>query len=184
MKTPRSIFLFVVLSICPCGWPMATETIGNESLNAVNYADWPGLMPLANHSSRAYQQWVNGHEWFYYRSGTDARNDCLARFAQVGVDVHEVLLRPGPPPETKTFEGNTVQYNWQMELMGGISKGLTTEHLREKIWSPYPMLTVYVTDRAALAQLRVPKGVKLLELADPRNDTTVPGFSLDAGNYV
>ena len=50
--------------------------------------------------------------------------------------------------------------------MGGISKSLTTEHLGDKIWSPYPMLTVYVTEPAMLSQLRVPKGVKLLELAD------------------
>lgn len=131
-------------------------------LNAVNYADRPGLMPLANHSSRVYQQWVNGHEWFYYRGGTDALNDCLAKFARVGVKVHEVLLRPGPPAEAKTFDGNPVTYDWQMELMDGISKSLTEEHLGEKIWSPYPMLTVYVTEPAGLARLRIPTGVKLL----------------------
>jgi len=173
MKTQRSILLLIVLSVCPCVWAMATETIGNEPLNALNYADWPGLMPLINHPSRVYQQWVNGHEWFYYDGDTDALNDCLAKFAQVGAKVHEVLLRPGPPAETKTFGGDAVKYRWQMELMGGISKGLTTEHLGEKIWSPYPMLTVYVTDPAALSQLRIPKGVKLLELADLKRRYTL-----------
>jgi hypothetical protein len=166
MKTQRSILLLIVLSICPCVWPMATETIGNKPLNALNYTDWPGLMPLANHPSRVYQQWVNGHEWFYYDGDAAKLNDCLAKFAQVGVKVHEVLLRPGPPARAKTFDGKAVKYTWQVELMGGISKHLTTEHLGDKIWSPYPMLTVYVTDPAMLSQLRVPKGVKLLELAD------------------
>jgi len=166
MKTQRSILLLVVLSVCPCVWPMGTETIGNKPLNALNYTDWPGLMPLVNHSSRVYQQWVNGHEWFYYDGSAADLNDCLAKFAQVGVKVHEVLLRPGPPAETKTFGGDAVKYTWNVELMGGISKSLTTEHLGDKIWSPYPMLTVYVTDPAMLSQLRVPNGVKLLELAE------------------
>jgi len=166
MKTPRSILVLIVLSVCPCVWPMATETVGNKPLNALNYTDWPGLMPLINHPSRVYQLWVNGHEWFYYDGGADHLNDCLAKFAQVGVEVHEVLLRPGPPAETKTFGGDAIKYTWNVELMGGISKHLTTEPLGDKIWSPHPMLTVYVTDPATLSQLRVPKSVKLLELAD------------------
>jgi hypothetical protein len=123
-------------------------------------------MPLINHPSRVYQQWVNGHEWFYYEGSAADLNDCLARFAQAGAKVHEVVLRPGPPAEVKSFGGETIRYRWCMELMGGISKGLTEEHLGDKIWSPFPMLTVYVAGPATLAQLRVPKGVTLLELAD------------------
>ena len=59
----RALLASLVLIAC-CGPARAlgTEDFGNAPLNAANYTDWPGIMPVVNHPSRVYHWWVNGNE--------------------------------------------------------------------------------------------------------------------------
>lgn len=169
-KTCAFCFSFVLLFYLEgILWSMAQEDIGNKPLHKINYRDWPGIMPVINHSSRVYHIWVNGHETFYYEGNAEEFNNCLVRFSRTGYRVLEVLIRPGPASKVKTFKGDDISYGWELELMGGISKHLTTEDRGDKIWSPYPMLTVYVSDIQTLTRMEIPPGIKILELADLKN---------------
>lgn len=150
-------------------WALATEDIGNEPLHEVDYQDWPGIMPVINHASRAYHIWVNGHETFYYQGNIKALNDHLKKFSRAKSKRLEVLIRPGPSAPIKTFKGIDISYSWELELMGGISKHLTTDDLGDRIWSPYPMLTIYISKEQTLSSLETPPGVTILELSDLKN---------------
>ena len=69
------VVLAVLLAVGGSGrqaFAAATETVGNQALNAANYGDWQGIMPVINHKSRVYHLWVNGNEHFYYRGDAKA----------------------------------------------------------------------------------------------------------------
>ena len=134
-----------ILTICAISsqvWALGTEHFGNAPLNELNYRDWRGVMPLVNHSGRAYHTWVNGNEHFYYQGDTNALNDALKKFAAIEVDVHEVILRPGPA-ETRTFDGKQqVRYDWLLHIQGGISRH--DEEQGTNVFDKYPTMTVFI----------------------------------------
>ncbi len=166
-KTYTPYFAFALLFCFGADlWALATEDIGNKPLHEINYQDWPGIMPVINHSSRVYHLWVNGHETFYYHGNIEALNDHLKEFSRTGFESLELLIRPGPSSPIKTFKDIEISFGWEMELMGGISKSLTTEDLGFKIWSPYPLITIYVSDEQTLTSLEIPPKVIALELSD------------------
>jgi len=169
-KKHTSYFALLVL-LCLSGnlWALAEEDIGNKPLHEINYQECPGIMPIINHSSRVYHFWVNGHEKFYYQGNIEALNDHLKEFSKADFDCLEVLIRPGPSSPIKTFEGMKILFGWEMELMGGISKHLTTEDLGNKIWSPDPMVTIYVSNEKFLTTLEIPHKVTIIELSDLKN---------------
>lgn len=143
-------------------WAWGTEDFGNSALNAANYRDWPGIMPLVDDPNRVYHTWVNGNEHFYYRGDTAALNDALGKFAAIQADVHEVLLRPGPC-EAKSFDRTrTTAYDWQLHLVGRIVRPLTTLDQGAKIWSEYPTVTVCVGGHVSLEKLAIPKDVSVV----------------------
>lgn len=159
------ICLFPYLTFNSHCFAWATQRIGNAPFHEVNYKDWPGIMPVINHTTRVYQVWVNGNENFYYRGATADLNDCLKKFADTPAEVREVLIRPGPG-KTKTFDGDAVPYDWQLSIIGGISKHLTTLDRGSKIWSKHPTLIVYIGDRITLSKIQIPEGLKVIEIRD------------------
>ncbi|WP_278471338.1 HEAT repeat domain-containing protein [Gimesia maris] len=167
---------------------MGEETFGNQPLNALNYKDWPGIVPVINHESRVYHVWVNGNEYAYYRGDIDALHDVLQKFADTNQQQHEVVLRPGPA-STKSFrQTKTIPFHWELHLVGGIARAIAKKDQGEKIWNPYPMLSIYIDETIPLDQLKFPAGLTLLELTDlekrfsgglTSTDITVRGW--DAG---
>lgn len=163
-----TFILISVLSVCSLSsqvWALGTEDFGNNPLHEVDYQDWKGIMPVINHPNRVYHRWVNGSEDFYFRGNTEALNDCLSKFAASDVGVREIVIRPGPAT-TWTFDGNTVPYDWQLELIGGISKHLTTLDKGSNIWSKWPTLTVFVGEGIELKKIRIPEGLDVIELRE------------------
>jgi len=167
MRKIAYILINVVL-VCGLGapiWALGTECIGNKSLNERDYRDWKGIMPVINHPNRVYHRWVNGGEGFYYRSDTQTFNDYLRKFTVLDVGVREVVIRPGPAT-TRTFDGNSVPYDWQLEFIGGISEFLTTLDRGSNIWSKWPTVSVFIGKGIELEKIRIPEGVHVIELRD------------------
>ncbi|WP_417384851.1 HEAT repeat domain-containing protein [Gimesia sp.] len=183
--------LLMVSCIPSLVWGMGEETFGNKPLNALNYSDWPGIVPVINHESRVYYLWVNGNEYAYYRGDMDALNDVLQKFAATDQKQHEVVLRPGPASAKSFRATQTIPYQWDLHLVGGIARAVAKKDQGEKIWNPYPMLSIYVDETIPLEKLKIPAGVTLLELADLEKrfsealvstDITVRGW--DAGQLA
>ena len=166
-----TVFLFLAVAVLACGnarsaWALGMEKFGNEDLGEANYRAWPGIAPLVNHTSRVYQNWVNGNEHFFYRGDTTVLNDALGKFAASEAKVHEVLLRPAPCI-VKSFDGSkTVPYNWDLHIVGGIAQHQTKLDQGSKIWSKYPMMTVAVGGDVRLEKIEIPQGVTVVDLAD------------------
>jgi hypothetical protein len=156
-----------VLALClPCkAWALATEDFGNAPTSALNYQDWPGIMPVVSHSSRVYHWWCNGNEQFYYRGDTAALNDALKKFAASKADVHEVLLQPGPGI-AHSFDGaKTIPYNWNLHIIGGIARQhKQTRPQADKVWNESPTMAVCVGGDVALAKIEIPEGVSVIDL--------------------
>ncbi|QDU53246.1 HEAT repeat domain-containing protein [Gimesia panareensis] len=179
--------LLLLVSLSTPVWALGEEDFGNKPLNAANFKDWPGIMPVVNDPHRVYHTWVNGNEHCYYRGDTTALNAALTHFAATPEKVHEVILLPGPVEVGSLLKAKTVTYNWSLHLVGGIAKAVAEKSQEEGFWSKYPVLTVYVGDTIQLDQLKLPQGVKVLELADlearylkglSSADPTVRGLSM------
>ncbi|MEQ9065931.1 MAG: HEAT repeat domain-containing protein, partial [Gimesia chilikensis] len=168
-------------------WALGMEDFGNKPLNAGNFQEWPGIMPVVNDPHRVYHTWVNGNEHCYYRGDTEALNAALKRFAATPEKVHEVILLPGPAEIRSFRKEKSVTYNWSLHLVGGIAKAMLEKTQENGFWSKYPVLTVYVGETIRLNQLKIPAGCKVLQLADlekrylqglSSSDPTVQGMSL------
>ena len=57
-------------------------------------------------------------------------------------------------------------YDWELIIIGGVSKFLTTLDRGDKVWSKYPTFVIYVGERMKLNEIRIPAGVNVLELSD------------------
>lgn len=168
MKNALAILFVALLVLCLSGraWALGEEDFGNSALNEANFQDWPGIMPLVNHPSRVYHSWVNGNEHFFYQGDIAALNDALRKFAASKSEVHEILLRPAPG-EVKTFNGvKTIPYNWNLHIVGGIARHLSTLDQGSKVWSSSPTMTVCVGGGIDLEKIEIPKGVSIVDLTD------------------
>jgi hypothetical protein len=156
----------MLLSVCQ-GWSMGTERFGNEPFTDVaNYVSWPNVMPVINDAHRVYHTWVNGNENFYFAGDTTALNAALKKFASIKAERLTVVLRPGPG-KTSTFKKEqSLPFNWNLHLLGGIARHMSTEELGSNIWDPSPYLHVYVGGAIKLDEIEIPQGVEVLEIAD------------------
>jgi hypothetical protein len=143
---------------------MGTEQFGNAPLAAGNYTDWHGIMPTIDHPSRVYNVWVNGNEYFCYRGDTAQLNDILSKFAENLSPVREVFILPGAGSR-KTFDGETIEYDWMLHIRGGISKAVGGDSLA---LDQYPTLSIYPEEKLQLEDIRVPAGITLLDIHDLR----------------
>jgi hypothetical protein len=163
LQKPLYLLLPIIALSTSQGWAMGTEEIGNAPLSAANYSDWKGIMPLVNDSSRVFQQWVNGNEHLYYDGNVDTLNDFLKNFRAAEMKKHEVILLPGPAVASSFNGEKKIPYQWMLHLVGGISKGILTRDLGEKIWSDSPQVTICVGEKFDLQKLKIPEGIRLLD---------------------
>jgi hypothetical protein len=151
---------------------LAEETFGNAPLSDANYKDWPGLMPVLNHESRVYSVWVNGHETFYFSGNTASLHSELLRLAAASDLKAEVVFRPGPK-KVSSFQGEkSFDYDWDVDINGGIARHLTTLEKGDLVWSKNPVLTIYTGGQIDLAKLVVPPGLKVTRLSELKKRTT------------
>jgi hypothetical protein len=187
MRKAPTYLTLALLALCPVSkvWALGMEDFGNKPLSEANYKDWQGIMPLLNHPSRVYHWWVNGNEEFYYQGDTTVLNDALQNFAAVKTEVHEVLLQPGPGIAHSFNHTKTIPYNWNLHIVGGISRHLTKLPLGDKIWSKSPTMTVCIGGDIALDRIEIPTGISIVDLSDlsrryrealTSKDTTVRGW--------
>lgn len=166
-NTLAALFIaFLVLCLSSRAWALGEENFGNTAFNEANFQDWPGIMPLVNHPSRGYHRWVNGNEHFFYQGDTAALNDALRKFAASKVEVHEVLLRPAPAVVKSFDEAKTIAFNWNLHIIGGIARHLTTLDQGSKVWSITPTMTVCVGEGIDLEKIEIPQGVSIVDLTD------------------
>lgn len=147
-------------------WALGEEQVGNESLSAANYAKWPGLVEVVNDKARAYYNWVNGNENFYYVGTIEELNAALQNFAKADLKEHEVVLRPDAGTVKSFQEDNRFTFQWHLQVFDGIAAHLLTLEKGDQVWARHPRLTIHVGKEIDLAKLEVPKGVKLLSVSD------------------
>lgn len=193
MKAPSirwGLYLMVALATCGSASALGTEELGNKPLNDANYTSWPGIMPVVNHPSRVYQQWVNGNELLFYAGDMTALNDTLQKFSRTGCKPLEVVLRPGPGV-ARTFAQKPVSCQWRLQLMSRVSGYLLSRDRGKEVWPDHPVLTVYVGNGIELEKLVLPAGMQVTSLTTAKlralggfksTDKTVRGWT--AGQLV
>jgi len=161
---------WVAVSVCivvvPLSWGLGQETFGDEPLFAENYSDWPGLIHVLNQPDRLYSTWVNGNEDFYYSGDIEAFNAALRKFAEADLEVHELVLRPGPGVVASWHGNREIEFSWHVNVRGGIAKHLSTEDKGDLVWNPHPMVSLYVTEDMPLDKLNIPEQITVHELSD------------------
>jgi len=163
----RLLTIIALLSLfASTAFGLGEESVGNEKITGANYEDWPGALAVINDEHRVYRFWVNGNEKFFFSGSTEALNKALVNFSKIKADKRVVVLRPAPAT-THNFSGDHVfEYNWQLHLLGGIAKHMSTRDLGENIWDPHPYLHIHVGGKIKLDDIRIPEGVEVLEIAD------------------
>ena len=145
---------------------LGEETFGNKQFSKANFSDWPNVMPVVNDTHRVYHSWVNGNENFYFQGNTEALNLALKSFALVTAEKRTVILRPAPG-RVSSFNGEQkFVFNWQLHLLGGIAKHMSTRDQGSNVWDPNPELTIYVGGDIVLNMIEIPQNVDVLQLAD------------------
>jgi hypothetical protein len=168
MSRPFVIAVLALPFAASVALALATDQKGNAPLHAANYMTWKGIMPVINDKARVYTVWCNGSESFYYKGGVKELNDALQHFAKVEVKHHVVVLRPGPATAV-SFDKETIAFDWEMHVMGGIARRFATDKPDDLDSQKDPVLTIHVTDRIDLSKLKLPKGVTL-KSAPARSD--------------
>lgn len=138
---------------------LAFSEEGNKPQSEQNYVMWKGLMPIVNDKSRVLLFWVNGSEYLYYKGATKELNVALSHFAKVDVKNHVVAIRPGPADSRKGEKA--ISYNWNLHLVGGISRTRATDDIEDLDWQKDPVLTIYIGGDIDLDKLEIPEGVTL-----------------------
>jgi hypothetical protein len=87
----------------------------------------------------------------------------------------------------KSFdESQTFEFQWHLQIFGGIAAHLTTRDQGDQVWNKHPRMTVYVGGDIDLSKLEVPAGVTPLSIDDisararkgiESKDKTVRGWS-------
>jgi len=167
-------------------WGLGLEHVGNDSLSNANYKKWRNVMPVINDTHRVYHRWVNGDEHFFFKGNTVALNAALKNFAAIEADRLTVVLRPAPGKTSSLMRDRSFAFNWNLHLLGGIAKHMSTLEFGSNIWDPNPYLQVYVGESIKLDRIEIPEGVEVLEIADLQiryakclssSDKTVRGWS-------
>ncbi len=154
---------FILLACSATSFGLGEESIGNDPLNGANYKDWPGLIDVINRPARVYRQWVNGNEYFYFRGDTKALNQALQKFADTTGKVKEVIIRPGPA-NAATFQNGQIEYDWHLHVVGGIARAVMQKDGGENIWPKHPQITVHLGKNIKLNEIKIPKGVTVVQL--------------------
>lgn len=161
-----ALALLVSVAVAENAFGLGQETIGNEKMSAANFGDWPHVLPVINDPLRVYHSWVNGNESFYFKGQTDALNVALKRFSRIKAEKRYVILRPSPGTVGTFQKDQKFVFNWQLHLLGGIAKHMSTRDLGHHAWNPNPELIVYVGGDIILQDINLPENVDVLQLSD------------------
>ncbi len=154
------VFGLVGVFLATKAFALAYSEEGNKPQSEQNYVAWKGIMPVVNDKARILLTWVNGSEYFYYKGTTKELNVALGHFAKVEVKNHVVVLRPGPASRANAYK-EPDSHNWNLHVVGGISRTRATDDVEDFDWQKDPVLTVYVGGDIDLGKLEIPKGVTL-----------------------
>jgi len=160
------LFYTTCLWLIPaCVFAAATSEEGNKPLSAANYTDWPNLVDAINDESRVFQFWVNGNESFYYNGDTEAVNRVLKEFSETNYPDLQVVLLPGPAPTMEAL-GKKVTAEYRINIIGGIARAFIGRGNLKRVYFLQPTMTVYVSEKIKLSELKIPNNVTLLQLED------------------
>lgn len=81
-------------------------------------------------------------------------------------EIHEVLLRPGPCVVESFNRAKAIPYNWNLHIVGGIARHLTTLDRGSEVWSQHPAMTVCVGGDIDLKKIEIPKSISVVDLGD------------------
>jgi len=155
----RSLLTVIMVLLLPATcFALAFSVIGNEPQAAENYVTWPGLVDVVNDVSRASLVWVNGDERLRYRGEISDLNRVLKEFGEVEADERHLILLPGPGPGVSVdvnMENSAVPADWELHVLGGITRGVAQEFQIESVLEIHPTLRVYISDRIPLDKLEV-----------------------------
>ena len=68
---------------------------------------------------------MNGNEHFYFAGDTAALNAALKKFASIKADRLTVVLRPGPGKTNSFKKEQSLAFNWNLHLLGGIARHMS-----------------------------------------------------------
>ena len=145
---------------------LGEESFGNTPMANANIGAWPDVLPVINDTHRVYCSWVNGNENFYIRGNTAALNVALKNFALIDAESLTVILRPAPGSVNSFRSDQTFVFNWQLHLLGGIAKHMSTRDQGSNVWNPDPELIIYVGDKILLNSSEIPENLNVLQLVD------------------
>lgn len=176
------VMAFLGHSVADRAWALATETIGNEPLNELNFPEWKGIMPVVNDKARVYSIWVNGNEHMFYKGTTKELNAALAHFAKIEMKEHLVVLRPGPGVR-RSFDKKEFPYNWELHVIGGLAKRRATREKQDLYWFEDPVLTIQIDGNIDLENLEIPKSITVLD-APSDNDKEHEAIQKNIAEFV
>jgi len=167
VERTATFFLVVALAAAwrgPAALAWGTEEFGNKPVGA--QPQWPtGLLDVINDAHRVYSSWVNGNENFYFSGDTRALNAAMEAFAKVEIDVREVVLLP-VEGEEKSFEQKPVAFNWRLHAPSGIYLALALREKDSNVHFRKPTLFIHVAGAIQLKELKIPKGLSVLDADD------------------
>lgn len=115
-----------------------------------------------------YSTWVNGNMHAYYQGKTDVLNKSLLEYATTRRfgRIHEVIILPGPAT-TSSFDGKRkIRYDWVHHASGGMTRN---EEQKSSVFDKKPTIRIFVgKGMISLAEIKIPEGIVLSQLADLR----------------
>lgn len=160
----RSLLLFLMMSPATC-FALVIHQPGNKPLTDRNFIRWPNLIDAINDESRVMHVWSNGNSTFFYEGETTAANRVLAEFAETQGHELQVILLPGPGTYQAPGMKAAARADFQIEVRGDFARAMLEPH-PNPVYDPRPTMTIYLTDKIDLSQLKLPRGLTLGQLQD------------------
>ncbi|MBN2183496.1 MAG: hypothetical protein JW715_16415 [Sedimentisphaerales bacterium] len=168
------ILLLIISYAAENGYSMATEQIGpNSTLGHPPgiQPQWPkGIFEISNLESRVYSIDVNGNENIYFKATIEEINEIISLFSKARMRDHIVRIRAGKG-KTQTFQKIEIEYNVQLQIVGGIVLSVARENPRDDL-PLEPELTILTgDDNSLLSKLKWPENLIV--------ESEIPGVSIN-----
>jgi hypothetical protein len=150
--------LLCILSIPVIALAMGTENFGDRPIESS--PDWPeGMKAMVEGPGLVYSRWVNGGEYFCYNGDVNAFNDALKKFADINAPAHQLYIDYSFG-KTKSFDSKEIQFDWRLDVNGGISRDVLLEKGETEI-NLSPKLIYYLCrDETKLDNLILPENIE------------------------
>ena len=145
MKTYQLLAAVLVLLGCArSGYGLAEERIGpdrDQSFPTVQQPGWPaGMIEIVRHDSRVYSMWCNGNDNFYFKAAPDQIGQLVNLYCATRLRDHVIIIKKGKG-EARTFHGDKIDYNVNLNYLGGIALFMTREKGEAETYEP--TLTIF-----------------------------------------